>query len=101
MFRLTILESSCFTLAMRDHEEAHSLHSPELGAGGQHFEITNSDDSDESDELIPFKEKTDACSTSEGADTEQKQAYEAQKLEEEICLRSQICAKRVIPSSKS
>jgi hypothetical protein len=43
--------------------------------------------------LIPFKEKTDACSTSEGADTEQKQAYEAQKLEEEICRRSQICAK--------
>ena len=61
---------------------------------GQHFEITNSDDSDESDELIPFsKEKTDACSTSEGADTEQQKAYEAQKLEEEICRRSQICAK--------
>jgi len=52
--------------------------------------------------LIPFsKEKTDACSTSEGADTEQQKAYEAQKLEEEICLRSHICAKRVIPSSKS
>ena len=52
VFRLTILESSCFALAMSDHEEAHSLHSPELG--GQHFAITNSDDSDESDELIPF-----------------------------------------------
>jgi hypothetical protein len=100
VFRLTILESSCFALAMSDHEEAHSLHSPELG--GQHFEITNFDDSDESDESIPLsKEKSDACSTSEGADTEQKQAYEAQKLEEEIYRRSQICAKRVIPSSKS
>ena len=67
-------------------------HSPKLG--GQHFEITNSDDSDASDELIPFSsKKTDACSTSEGADTEQQKAYEAQKLEEEICRRSPICAK--------
>jgi hypothetical protein len=37
---------------MSDDEEAHSLHLPELG--GQQFEITNSDDSDESDELIPI-----------------------------------------------
>ncbi len=60
-----ILESSCFALVMSDHEEAHSLHSPELG--GQHFKITNSNDSDGSDELIPvILKKTDACSTSEG-----------------------------------
>ncbi len=63
MFRLTILELSCFALAIGDHEEAHSILSPELG--GQHFEITNSDDSDESDELISInKGKTDACSMS-------------------------------------
>ena len=49
MFRLTILESSCFALAMSDHEEAHS-HSFARAGGA----ITNSDDSDESDELIPF-----------------------------------------------
>ena len=52
MFLLTILESSCFALAMSDHEEEHSLHLPKLG--GQHLEITNSDDPDESDELIPI-----------------------------------------------
>ncbi len=51
MFRLTILDSSCFPLAMSDDEEAHSLHSP--GLGEQQFGITNSDDSDESDKLIP------------------------------------------------
>jgi hypothetical protein len=55
VFRLTILESSvssCFALAMSDYEEEYSLHLPELG--GQQFEITNSDDSDESVELIPI-----------------------------------------------
>jgi hypothetical protein len=36
--------------------------------------------------------KMDACSTSEGADTKQQKANEAQKLEEEI-RRLQICAK--------
>jgi hypothetical protein len=112
VFRLTILKLSGFALAMSDHKEVHSLLSPELG--GQHFEINNSDDLDESDELISFSndelfrqsfvsglmkdiysnEKTDACSTSEGADPEQQKAYEAQKLEEEICQRLQICAKR-------
>ncbi len=52
MFQLTILESSCFALAMSDHEEEHSLHLPMLW--GQQFEITNFDDSDESDKLIPI-----------------------------------------------
>jgi hypothetical protein len=52
VFRLTILELSRFALAMSDHEEAHSLNSPELG--GQQFEITNSDDLHESDKLIPI-----------------------------------------------
>jgi hypothetical protein len=47
-----MLELSCFAMAMSDNEEEHLLHSPELG--GQHFEITNSDDSDESEELIPI-----------------------------------------------
>jgi hypothetical protein len=52
VFRITILELSCFALAMSDHEEAHSLHLPKLG--GQQFEITNSDDLDEADKFIPI-----------------------------------------------
>jgi hypothetical protein len=43
--------------------------------------------------MIPFSsEKTDACSTSEGADTEQQKAYEAQELEE-ICRRLKFVQK--------
>jgi hypothetical protein len=42
--------------------------------------------------LPVINKKTDACSTSEGADTEQK-SNEAQKFEEEICLLLQIFAK--------
>ena len=52
VFRLTILESSCFALAMSDHEEAHS-HSF-ARAGGAALRNHQSDDSDESDELIPI-----------------------------------------------
>ena len=42
---------------MSDDEEAHLLHLPEApswGDSSSNFEITNSDDSDELDELIPI-----------------------------------------------